>query len=402
MKKVLDGVRVLSCTHILMGPWAGKVLAELGGEVIRIERMEPTLPFGIIYKGRKIDLDEKLRTMRSIGYWRCGQKSLALDLRSVKGKKILMKLVKKSDVFLQNYSPGSMERLGLGYEDMKKVNPKIIYASGSSWGHTGPLKNAPGWDALAQARTGLMKITGYPDSPPVFSPLFAFDYGAGMYLALAILAALWYRERTGRGQSIDISLFDVGVAWMFWYTFDTEYLGITLPRIGNRDFHLPYPATDTFESKDGYVFLMAPFHWDGVARAIGREDLIDEPRYDTMEKRAKMREELDCIVAKWAKTKTAEEIVALMVREGVPAERVRTVGELINDPQAKARGMIVELEHVTLGKIPVAGSPLKMSETPGTVETLGHPLGYDNEEICEMLGYTEEEIANLKQERVIA
>jgi len=390
MKKALEGVRVLSCTHIHAGPWCGKVLAELGAEVIKIE--PPGGEFSrylvpLIYKGENY----------FIMNFNDNKKLITLNLKHEKGKKIFMDLVKISDVFIESYTPGTLDRLGVGYEKQKQVNPKIIYASIAGYGYTGPSKDLPGHDWLAQARSGVMSVTGFPDSPPVLSAHGIVDHLTGVYTALAILVALRYRDQVGEGQRIDMSLFDAAVDLLCEYSIRYIVEGVAPTRHGNRGI---YGGNNMYETKDGYILVFYVLSWENLLRAIGKEGLIGSPDY-TLDK-IMSNPEVDNMIQEWVKTKTREEAYELLSKEGVTCAPVRTVDEMFEDPQVLARNMFVEVEHPTVGKVKISRTPLNLSETPSRVEWPGCPLGYHNGEIYgKLLGYTKEEIAELKKAGVI-
>jgi len=266
-KNVLDDVRVLSCTHLHAGPWCGKILAELGAEVIKIEPPEGEFSrkkIPLMYKGENYFIMQ----------FSDNKKFVSLNLKHEKGKKILLDLVKASDVFLESYTPGTLDRLGVGFEKQKEANPRIIYASISGYGYSGPSKNLPGQDYLAQARSGIMTVTGFPESPPVLSAHGITDHLAAIYTALAIVAALRYRDKTGKGQRIDVSLFDVAVDFLTEY--NTRYIveGAPPMRNGNRGI---YGGCNSYKAKDGYVLIYHILSWNQLLKAIGREDLIGHP-----------------------------------------------------------------------------------------------------------------------------
>jgi formyl-CoA transferase len=389
-KDALENIRVLSCTHLHAGPWCGKILAELGAEVIKIEPLEGEFPrkmIPLMYKG------ENYFTMQ----FSDNKKFITINLKNEKGKKILLDLVKVSDVFLESYTPGTLDRLGVGYEKQREVNPRIIYASISGYGYSGPDRNLPGQDYMAQARSGIMSVTGFPDQSPVLSAHGITDHLAAIYTALAIIAALRYRDKTGKGQRIDISLFDVAIDFLTEY--NTRYLaeGVPPTRNGNQGI---YGGCNVYKAKDGHVLIYYILSWNQLLKAIGREDLIGHPDYTLFKILSTL--EVDQMIQDWVKTKTTQEAIELLSKEGVTCAPVQTIDEMFKDPQVLARNIFVDAEHPNIGKVKIQRVPLNLSETPSKVKWLNCSLGYHNKEVYrKILGYSEEKIAKLREEGVI-
>lgn len=384
-------MRVLDSTTVLNGPYCGGILGQLGAEVIKIEP-----PGGEILRrvGPYIDGRSYYFMLTNTN-----KKFITLNLKHEKGRRILYDLAKKSDVFLENYSPGSMERLGAGYEALKRVNPRIIYASSTGYGYTGPYKDLPAYDFILQAMSGAMGFTGFPENPPTMAKVWFVDLGAALTTATAITSALYYREKTGKGQRIDIAMYDVAISFVHTWIAMALTAGRAPPRIGNRD-PLGAPC-NTYKAKDGYLYIMG-LRWERFLKTIGREDLIGDPRYRTTEDRIARQDELDPIIQGWVETKTVEEVFEAMRKADIPCAKVRSVDEVVDDPQTLAREMMVELEHPVVGKVKAVGSPLKLSETPGRVTRIGHPPGYDNEGVYgRILGYSKDELLKLREEGVI-
>jgi len=404
MEKALEGVRVLSCTHVHAGPFCGKILAELGAEVIKVEPPEGEFTrylVPLMYKGENY----------FIMHLNDNKKFVTLNLKNEKGKKIFMDLVKKSDVFLESYTPGTLDRLGVGYEKQKEVNPSIIYASISGYGYTGQSKDLPGQDYTAQARSGIMTVTGFPESPPVLSAHGVTDHLAAIYTALAILIAIRHREKTGRGQRIDMSLFDAAVDFLCEYSARYIVEGVPPTRNGNKGI---YGGCNTYETKDGHILIYYIMTWENMLRAMGREDLIESTRYTLhkiisssdfnrmLKQYDGLVQEFDSMIQEWVKTKTKKEANDLLSKEGVLCAPVQTIDEMFKDPQVSARNLFVDVEHPTVGKVKIPRAPLNLSETPSRVEWPGCPLGYHNEEVYgKLLGYTKEEITELRKTGVI-
>jgi crotonobetainyl-CoA:carnitine CoA-transferase CaiB-like acyl-CoA transferase len=389
-KSVLKDIRVLSCTHLHAGPWCGKILAELGAEVIKIEPPEGEFPrrmIPLMYHG------ENYFVMQ----FSDNKKFITLNLKHEKGSKIFLDLVKASDVFLESYTPGTLDRLGVGYEAQKAVNPRIIYASISGYGYTGPSKDLPGQDYLAQARSGIMSVTGFPQSPHVLSAHGVTDHISAIYTALAILAAIRHRDRTGEGQRIDMSLFDAAVDFLTEYNIRYIAEGVPPTRNGNRGI---FGGCNMYKAKDGYVFIYYLLSWNQLLKTIGREDLKDDPDYTTLNILSNAK--VDEMIQNWLRTKTRKQAVEQMNKEGVVCAPVQSIDEMFTDPQVLARKLFVDADHPRIGKVKIPRTPLNLSETPSSVQWLDSALGCNNKEVYgKILRYSEEEIAKLQEKGVI-
>ncbi|MFC1916725.1 CaiB/BaiF CoA transferase family protein [Chloroflexota bacterium] len=397
MAKALDDIRVLDFTRFVAGPTCSIVLTDLGAEVIKVEIPEggdasrgiPPFTKGL-ESGFFINLNR-------------GKKSITLNLTTERGRRIAVELAEKVDVLVENFSPGVMDRLGLGYEELARFNPGLIYASSSGFGHTGPRSSGLAFDIVAQSTGGLMSVTGFPDGPPTKVGPAVSDSLGGFHTAMAIMAALHYRSRTGEGQRIDISMQDcvwsvTAIEYAPFYFLDNE----VPKRFGNSAIEaVPY---GTYPAKDDYIIIACVTigQWEGLLRAIGKEDLIGVPKYSTQAERVNYRDEVDLMVSEWTKTKTVEEIMNALTNVGVPCSLVATFDQVANDPQLLSREMIVEVEQPISGKVKVPGSVFKMSKTPGEVKLPAPFLGEHNYEIySDVLGYNEQEIRKLADDGII-
>ena len=331
-----------------------------------------------------------------------GKKSITLNLKNPKGMEIARKLTAKVDVLVENFAPGVLERLGLGYEEARRINPQIIYASISGFGQTGPRRNDVSYDVVAQAMGGLMSITGYPDGEPMKAGCSLGDYMGGYNGAIAILAALYYRKMTGEGQSIDISMQDGIWAMVFpdrANYFDTQ---IVPKRFGNKlSSSAPFGA---YNAKDGYVVIctITDPQWHKVLQAMGREDLMNEQRFSTRENRTKNMQEVDALVQDWCQARTVNDVLATLKEYGVPCSPLPTFDEVANDPHLLSREMLVDVEQPVSGKVKLIGSVYKMSRTPGDRRMRAPEVGEHNQEVLGgLLGIDEQEMQKLKEESVI-
>jgi CoA:oxalate CoA-transferase len=396
MAKALEGVRVLDFTQYLSGPHCTSVLSELGAEIIKIEMPGKGEP-----ERQAMPKTPKKESYQFLSYNR-GKKSITLNLKSPKGVEIAKKLAAKVDILVENFAPGGMDRLGLGYEDVKKINPSIIFASISGFGQTGPRRNDVSYDVVAQAMGGLMSVTGYPDGEPLKAGISLGDYMGGYNGAIAILAALYYRKMTGEGQAIDISMQDGIWAMVFpdrANYFDTHEVP---KRFGNKlSSSAPFGA---YNAKDGFVVIctITDPQWHKVLEAMGRQDLIGEQRYATREFRTKNMEEVDGLVQAWCKEKTVDEVFAILKKFGVPCSPLPTFDQVASDPHLISREMIVEVDQPVSGKVKLSGSVYKMSKTPGNRKMRVSEVGEHNQEIYgELLGMDAHEMKQLKEESII-
>jgi crotonobetainyl-CoA:carnitine CoA-transferase CaiB-like acyl-CoA transferase len=396
MAGTLDDIKVLDLSRAYAGPFCTLLLRDLGAEVIKVERKE----------GDTVRLDNPLTKGGESGTFiilNRGKKSVTLDVRTAKGREICKQLAARVDVFVENFSPGTMEKLGLGSDVLCALNPRLIYASISGYGHTGPRRDAVAYDPIAQAMGGMTGVTGYEDSPPVKCGVSVADFSAGLYTAFAITAALHYREKTGEGQTIDMSLQDC--IWLFTsIEFSPPYFikGKALPRLGSG--HPAMAPGNQYMAKDGPVFIctgvLEQIH--KLYRLMGRADLVDSPLGANQSERYKHKKEIDAAVEEWTRTKTVAEIMKILQDAEIPTSPVPSLEQVCNDPQLYERKMIIEVEQELSGRVKVPGSLFKLSKTPGNIKYPSPILGEHNLEIYSgMLGYTEEEMAQLSDEGVI-
>ena len=397
MAKALDDIKVLDFTRFMAGPTCSMVLAEFGAEVIKIE-----IPGG----GDALRTNPPQTEGGEAYYFvilNRGKKSITLNLKSERGCQIARDLAERVDVLVENFSPGVMDRLGLGYEELAKRNPKLIYASVSGFGHTGPRSSEPAFDIIAQAMGGLMSVTGFPNNPPTKAGPSIADALGGWLTALPILAALHYREKTGEGQRIDISMQDIIWAITAIEHAPIYFLNNEIPQqVGNAEKDVT-PA-NVYPAKDGYVVINAITigQWEELVRVMGREDLIDNQKYSTQMQRFNHRDEVDAMVEEWTKTRSMEEILNKLRNAHLPCSPLPTFDQVANDPQLLSRKMIVEVEQLISGKLKVAGSVFKLSKTPGDVSLSAPFLGQHNYEVYpELLGYSEQEITKLADDGII-
>ncbi|MDR3265170.1 MAG: CoA transferase [Synergistaceae bacterium] len=389
----LDGFVVLDLTRVLAGPFCSMMFADMGAKVIKIE--EPV-------KGDDTRGMGPFKNGESAYYMNLNRnkKGVTLNLKNPKGKKIFLDLVEKADVVLENYRPGVMEKLGLGYESLKEVNPRVIYGAVSGFGHTGPYTQKPGYDIIAQAMSGLMSTTGWPGGSPTRTGTAIGDVLGGLSLAVGILSAVYSRDRTGQGQKVDIALVDSAVASLeiinMIYTIEGRLPG----RIGNR-YESTYPY-DSFRAADGELVIGAGNDrlWQSLCDVMNRPDLKEDARYRNVKDRVERHGEVRIVIDEWIASKKAEDVIRELSDAGIPCAPIYDIAQVVADPHiAGAREMFVEMEHPVAGRVKLTGSHVKLSETPPSLRTPSPSLGQHNEEVYgEYLGLSAAEVAELKRE----
>ncbi|MBW2060845.1 MAG: CoA transferase [Deltaproteobacteria bacterium] len=391
----LEGIRVLSFGRALSGPFASMLLADLGAEVIKIEATK----FGDFARGNGPFIKGIGSYFLSINR---GKKSITLNLKAARAKKIVFKLVEQMDIVLENFRPGVMDSLGLGYEAMRSHNPKIIYASISGFGQTGPYAQRPAYDMIAQGMGGVVSITGNQDEPPVRVGYSIGDMGASLFAALAVCAALYERERSGEGQQIDVAMMDSQVA-LCENACARYFASGEIPKpLGSR--HPLLTPFQIFPTRDGHIILIAfsgP-DWTNFCHAASKEEWITDEKVNTIEARLKNYNFFEKEMNDLMRTRTTKEWLKALDEHSVMCGPVNSIEEVVNDPHVQAREMIQEVTHSRAGKLKVVGTPMKFSRTPCQIEKASPDLGEHTEEIAlSLLGLSEEELETLRKEGVI-
>jgi len=394
--EALLGIRVLDMTRVLAGPFCTMLLADMGAEIIKLE---------IPGKGDDSREFPPFKDGESLYYINLnrGKQSITLNLKTPEGKRVFLDLVKKCDVLLENFRPGTMERLGLDYEKLKELNPSLVYAAISGFGQTGPYKSRPGYDIIGQAMGGLMSVTGWPGGPPTRSGTAIGDVLSALFCSVGILSALNIRERTGVGQLVDVSLVDSVYAAM--ENIPQRYFveGHIPERLGNRyEFIYPY---DSFEAKDGYVIIGIANDaiWSRFISCTKLSELGNNDLFKDNPKRVENHEALKVQVEEWSKKHTVEDIVKLLSENRIPSCPIYDLKQASEDPHiADARSMVVNVEQPGLGSLRLQGNPIKMSMTDPKPRGPAPSLGGDNQNVLtRLLGYSDTEIERLKSEGVI-
>jgi CoA:oxalate CoA-transferase len=401
MEKALGDITVLDLGQVIAMPYCTMLLADLGARVIKVESREQgqeRLSLGI--KRARNGLEERVPVYQ---YRDRNKQGITLNLKHPKGIELFKELVAHADVLTENFSVGTMDRLGLGYETLKQVNPRLIYASITAFGQDGPYAHWRGYDILAQAISGYMSITGFPDHPPTRSGQSISDYYAGLLCAFSIVSALHYRHRTGKGQRLDMALLDSLITALDNLGERYTVGGELLTRKGNISF--AGSSSGVYRTSDGYVAIAAGSSnlvWRRFCQLIGQPALADDPKFANTAARRTHQTETAAIIQGWTEQHTKVEVVSMLAEGGVPAAPVNNVAEMVADPQVQARQMFVELEHPVYGPVKITGTPLKLSETPGRVEHLAPLPGEHNEAIfVGLLGHAPAELARWQAEGVI-
>jgi crotonobetainyl-CoA:carnitine CoA-transferase CaiB-like acyl-CoA transferase len=395
--QLLAGVKVLDFTHALAGPACTRVLTDLGAEVIKIE----AAPHGDFGRGLFVIKDN----LSALFLYTCaGKKSLCLDLKKPEGLKIAQELAARVDVVVENFTPGVMKKLGLDYASLKEINPKLIMASVSGFGQFGPWADHTSYDIIGQAMSGVMHMTGESNGPPQYVGNYIGDPNAGVHAALAVCASLFYRDRTGKGQYIDIAQVD---SLLYLDMVNVPQYALTNGAINPKRFgahHYGVAPLGVYQGKDGYVVIQAVEHqWPNFARAIGRPDLITNPKFETNAKRLENLAELTAITEAWLRSFASnDEALKVLSEWRIPCAPVLDIGQALSHPQVQARGLVTEVAHPTLGKMPIVNTPFQLSETPRQIQGPAPLLGQHNAEVLRQhLGYPTADIARLTQAGVL-
>ena len=392
----LQGLTVIELAHIMAGPVCGRMLADMGADVIKVERV----PEGDAARGFApplIDGESAAFMMMNRN-----KRGIAVNLKAEAGKGIVERLLKDADIVIENYRKGTMERLGLGYEKLRDMNPGLIYCEISGFGRTGPYADLGGFDLVAQGYSGLMSITGEgSDQPPVKCGPPVTDITAGVLATMGVLAAYVERLKTGRGQRVDTSLFEAGITQTFWQSAIALATGVSPEPMGSaHPLNAPYEA---FETADGWITIGASNEatWQRLPPVLGLAELLDDERFLKNIDRMRNREALNEALAPAFKQRETDEWLTLLEKSGVPAGPVLSIGDMLAHPQARARAMVVEAEHPSLGPIETIGFPVKFSATPAAIGRGAPRLGEDTVEVLGELGYSAAEVEQLVQENVV-
>ena len=394
MASALEDVKVVDLTRTLAGPFCTMLLGDLGADVVKIEepeRGDETRSWTPFWNGESTQFVSFNRNKRS----------LSLNLREEEGLDIVRSLAADADVMIESFRAGALERMGLGYEDIRRINSGIVYCSISGYGRTGPMAEKPGYDLIIQAYSGLMDLTGEPDGLPLRVGFSLVDLFTGMMAYGSVVTALYHRRQTGQGQRIEAALLDGQVAALSYHATAYMATGVVPQRMGSGHPSLvPYQS---FPASDGYFILGVANQglWERFCAAIERPDLLEDTRFKTNDDRVVHRAECVGLLSEIFRTHTVAEWVEVIERAGVPCGPINRVDDVVNNPQVQARNMIAELSHPNVPDLRIPNSPLKLAETPAAIKRPPPLLGQHNEEILAELGYGAEAIAELRRKGVI-
>lgn len=387
MVKKISEVKVIDASHAVAGPTAGMILADMGADVIKLEH-----PHG-----------DHFRPLLGGAYYAAvnrNKRGIAINLKKPKGKAVAEKLIRKADVLLESFTPGTMDKLGLGYETARKINPRLIYCSISGFGQEGPYQRLPGYDVVAQAMCGIMMCTGMPDGPPVRIGASWIDMGAGMYAALGILRALMEGGSDGEGSHIDISLLDTALSWMSPLVAHFAMSGNLPQRIGSA--LAAFSPYQVFRCKDGYVFIGASTDrfWAALCRILKIEDLLEDARFATNADRVKNREALTALIEAALEDLGRDSLVAQLRQAGLPCGPVLDVGQIVQDPHVSQREVLLNWDHPEFGALTQVKTPIREQGKMPEIRTPSPFLGQHTAEVLGELGYSQVDIAALLESGV--
>jgi len=395
MAGALKGITVLDLSRVLAGPLCTMMLADLGAEVVKVERPgggDETREWGPPWAG-----DESAYYL-SVNR---NKRGITVDLKAEEGREVVRRLAAKADILVENFKTGTLDKMGLGYDDLAPLNPGLIFCSITGYGHTGPDRDQPGYDFAIQGRGGIMSITGEPDGPPMKVGLAIVDVTAAQYAAVAILAALEARHTTGRGQRIDISLLDSQIAWLVNRAGNYLVGGAEPQRHGNA--HPSIVPYESLRARDKWftVAVGNDSQFARLAQTLGAPELASDPRFVSNPARVEHRLELVELLSGYFRRRDAEEWLTAFRREKIPGGPINSIPEALADPQVLARDMVIEMPHPTAGVVRLVGSPLKLSETPAAY--VRHPplLGEHTDEVLAELGYDADEVRSLRQHGIV-
>jgi crotonobetainyl-CoA:carnitine CoA-transferase CaiB-like acyl-CoA transferase len=391
----LDGVRVIDLSRVIAGPWCGALLSDLGADVVKVEDTGA---------GDESRTWPPYKDGEAAAYllFNRNKRAMTLDLKTPEGVEVVKSLARGADVVIENFRTGTMEGFGLGYDTLAAENPRLIYCSVSAFGRTGPRKDSPGYEALMQAFSGIMSITGEPGGQPVRAGVSFLDLSTGILCALGVSAALLQRQATGLGQRVDGSLLETAVSLLAFHAEGYLLTG-ALPRaLGSG--HPSLSPYRNFKCRDGqWIFIAAANDrfWGKLARAIGLEAMAVDPRFAKNQERVKNRAELEDVLERTIAQHDREPLLKRLEEADVPATPVNTVDQVMNDPQTAERGIVQRVRHTKLGEIPVVGTPLRFSRMSPGVRRAAPLRGEHTDEILAEAGYSAERIQTLRDKKVV-
>jgi formyl-CoA transferase len=396
VRQPLTGITVIDLSHVYNGPYAALLMALAGARVIKVE---PRGGEHLRSRGDMGGADLPFAMLNS------NKQTVTLNLKDPRGRDLLREMVGRADILIENFAPGVMERLGLGAAALAEINPRLIYGSSSGYGKDGPYRDYPAMDLVMQAMSGVISVTGYPDQPPVKAGPALCDFSAGIHLYAAVITALYERERTGRGQVVEVAMQDAIYASLASNLGMLHARGGEVPaRTGNRHGGLGISPYNVYPASDGWVVINAPgdAHFRSILAVIGRTDLLNDPRYATRAARVQHMFEVDEIIEAWTRTTPKQQIAARMLAVAVPCAPVRDLAEVAHDENMLARGSLQWVDHPTLGRVTLPHSPLRFESRDRVALEPSHGLGADNLAVYgDWLGRSSEELEIFTREGVV-
>jgi len=392
----LQGVKVLELGHVMAGPVCGMMLADMGAEVIKLEKIAGGDDSRRMVPPRVKDESAAFLILNR------NKRGIAVDLKSPQGIEIVKRLIERTDILIENFRLGTMERLGLGYEDAQKLNPGLIYCSLSGFGRTGPYAARGGFDLVAQGMSGLMSITGHRhDETPIKVGPPVTDITAGILGAMGVLAAYTYRLKTGKGQLVDTSLFEAGIVQSYFHS--AIYLATGQPPVPTGSAHIMSAPYQAFPTADGWITVGAAnqANWLRLIEVIEASELPGDPRFKENADRMDHLDELTEVLQPYFRRRTSADWLSQFEKAGLPAGPIYNMKEVLENEQTRARNMLTEVPHQTLGNTKTLGAPVKFSHTPAEVRRGAPVLGQHSREILAEIGFSAEEIANMERDKVV-
>lgn len=395
MSGPLKGIKVIELARTLAGPYCGMMLGDMGADVIKVE--QPRI--GDETRGYSPpEMEGEGTYYLSLNR---NKKGITANLKTAEGQEIIKRLIGDADILIENFRNGTMEKFGLSYDILSEINPRLIYCAVTAFGRTGPMKDEPGYDLLLQGYGGIMSVTGENNGLPMRVGFSIVDLTTGMYASNAVLLALLSRMKTGKGQYVETSLMESIISLQCYHAQGVFVTGKAPGRFGTGHPNIvPYQV---FETKDGHIIIAVPndWLWKKMCDSLGLTDIKDDSRFNTNAKRVVNRDELIHLMTEFTKKQRSDEILTNLKNSGVPCGPVNNILQSLESPQVKAREMIQEIVHPTIGKLKMLGFPMKLSATPGSIELPPPLLGQHTDEIMRDIGFTDQEITDMKEKGVI-
>lgn len=393
--KPLQDIKILELSHVIAGPFSGMLLGDLGAQIVKIEQPG---------KGEYARFAGPTINGTSLWYpsYNRNKKSITVDIKNDQGQEIIRDLVKHVDVVLENYRPGLLNDLGLGFEELQKINPRLIMVSVSGFGQSGPKKMKTAFDMTISAMSGLMAVTGETYGVPMKMGISSTDFLAALYCVIGTLAAIRHRDLTGKGQYVDVSMYSAALSVLETSIPEYKFSGKEPGRPGNRRMHTA--PSNVFQAKDGYVYIAAFFdsHWAKLCRLLDCDELLDHPKFITGELRKKNEEEIEALIQVWVENFSLNEVIQLLEDAGIPNAPVNTIERIMNDPHVIENEYLMNFDYGDIGQFTTVGCPIKFSGFDTELFLPPATLGQHNEEIIkDMLEYSQEKYEKLKAQQII-